>query len=69
MKNDGVKYMTVDEGNAVALTFDDWYWAMDYIDYILNKTETHSIILFELVDGKIVNGMRYMKGGQSEVVL
>lgn len=67
--NDGVKYMALNEKGGGAFIFDDWYSAMDYIDYLLNKTETRSMVLFELVDGKIVNGMRYMKDGRSEVVL
>lgn len=69
MNNDGVKYMTLNEKGGAAIIFDEWFMAMDYIDYILNKTETHTMVLFELVDEKIVNGMRYMKDGRSEVVL
>ncbi len=69
MKDDNVRYITLNERNAAAVMFGDWYNAMDYIDFLLNKTETHSMVLFELVDGKIVNGMRYIEDGCNEVVL
>lgn len=66
---DGVKYMTVSERGGAAIVFDIWFNAVDYIDYILNNTDEISMILFELVDGKICNGMRYYKDGKSEVVI
>lgn len=69
MKNDGVKYMTLNEKGGAAMIFDEWFMAMDLIDYLLNKTETHSMVLFELVDGKIVNGIRYIEDGRQEVVI
>lgn len=69
MKNDEVKYMTLNEKGGAAMIFDEWFMAMDLIDYLLNKTETHSMVLFELVDGKIVNGMRYIEDGRQEVVI
>ena len=56
MKN--VKYMTLSERGSAAIMFENWFDAMDYIDYILTKTDENTMILFELVDGKIINGMR-----------
>lgn len=64
-----VGYMVLNEKSGAAIIFGEWYTAMDYIDYLLNKTKTHSMVLFELVDGKIVNGMRYIEDGHDEVVL
>lgn len=64
-----VKYMTVSERGGAALVFDSWFSAMDYIDYILNHNEEISMILFELVDGKICNGIRYYDDGRSEVII
>ena len=69
VRTSGVNYMVLNETDATANNFEWWSEAIEYIDYILDKTETWSMVLFEMVDGKIINGMRYTADGRSEVVL
>lgn len=67
-KMNDVKYMTLSERGAATM-FENWFNAMNYIDYILTKTNEDTMVLFELVDSKIVNGMRYYSDGRLETVL
>lgn len=67
---DGVTYITLFEHDATTLTWRSWFDAIGYIDAMLAACPNiHSCVLFGLVDGKIVDGIRYYDNGDSEVVL